>query len=54
MVASIDPDYIKDLNKQYTGYNNDTPNLLLARIAGNYCKIMVTDQLKADSEFAKP
>jgi hypothetical protein len=54
MVANIDADYIKKLNNEYTGYNNETPKSLLAHISGSYCKIMVTDQLKADSNFAKP
>ena len=35
MVASIKPNYIKDLNNEYTGYNNETPKSLLAHIAGN-------------------
>jgi hypothetical protein len=38
MVTSIEPNYIKDLNNEYTGYNNKAPNSLLAHIAGNYCK----------------
>ena len=54
MVASINPDYIEDLNNEYTGYNNETPKSLLAHIAGNYSKTTVTDQLQADSEFTKP
>ena len=54
MVASIEPDYIKGLNNKYTGYSNNTPKFFLAHIASNYCKTMVTDQLKADSKFAKP
>ena len=54
MVASIESDYIKYLNNKYTGYNNKTPKLLLAHSAGNFCKTTVTDQLQADSKFAKP
>ena len=54
MVASIKPNYIEDLNNKYTGHNNKTPKSLLAHIAANYCKTTVTDQLKADSKFAKP
>jgi hypothetical protein len=54
MVANIDGDYIKELNNEYTGYNNKTPKSLLAHISGSYCKTMVTNQLKADSNFAKP
>ena len=54
MVASIETDYIKELNNEYTGYNNKTPKLLLAHISGNFCKTTVTDQLHADSEFEKP
>jgi hypothetical protein len=54
MVANIDADYIKELNNEYTGYNNKTPKSLLAHISSSYCKTMVTDQLKADSNFAKP
>jgi hypothetical protein len=54
MVAKIDADYIEELNNKYTGYNNKTPKLLLAHISGSYCKITVTNQLKADSNFAKP
>jgi hypothetical protein len=54
IVTNIDADYIKELNNEYTGYNNKTPKSLLAHISGSYCKTMVTDQLKADSDFAKP
>jgi hypothetical protein len=54
MVANIDADYIEELNNKYTGYNNETPKSLLAHISGSYCKTTVTNQLKADSSFAKP
>jgi hypothetical protein len=54
MVTNIDADYIKELNNEYTGYNNETTKSLLAHISGSYCKTMVTNQLKADSNFAKP
>jgi hypothetical protein len=54
MVANIDADYIEELNNKYTGYNNKTPKSLLAHISGSYCKTTVTNQLKADSDFAKP
>jgi hypothetical protein len=54
MVANIDADYIKELNNKYTGYNNETPKSLLAHISGSFCKTTVTNQLKADSNFAKP
>jgi hypothetical protein len=54
MVTNIDADYIQELNNEYTGYNNETPKSLLAHISGSYCKTTVTNQLKADSDFAKP
>ncbi len=54
MVANIDADYIKELNNEYMGYNNKTPKSLLAHISGSYCKTTVTNQLKADNNFAKP
>jgi hypothetical protein len=54
MVANIDANYIEELNNKYTGYNNKTPKSLLTHISGSYCKTMVTNQLKADSNFAKP
>ncbi len=54
MVAKIDADYIKELNNEYMGYNNKTPKSLLAHISGSYCKTTVSNQLKADSNFAKP
>ena len=53
MVASIEPDYIKDLINEYTGYNSKTPKSLLAHISGNYCKTTITDHLQADRNFAK-
>jgi hypothetical protein len=52
-VTNIDADYIKELNSKYMGYNNKTPKSLLAHISGSYCKTLVTNQLKADSNFAK-
>jgi hypothetical protein len=54
MVTNNDADYIEELNNEYTGYNNKTPKSLLAHISGSYCKTMVTNQLKADSNFSKP
>jgi hypothetical protein len=54
MIANIDADYIEELNNKYTGYNNETPKSLLAHISGSYCKTKVTNQLKADSNFARP
>jgi hypothetical protein len=54
MVANINANYIEELNNEYTGYNNETPKSLLAHISSSYCKTMVTDQLKADNNFAKP
>jgi hypothetical protein len=53
MVTNINAYYIEELNNEYTGYNNKTPKSLLAHISSSYCKTMVTDQLKADSNFAK-
>jgi hypothetical protein len=54
MVASIKTEYIKELDNKYTGYNNKTPNSILAHLATKYCKATVADQLKADGKFAKP
>ena len=54
MVARIEPEHIEDLNNKCTGYNKETMKSLLTHIAGNYCKTTVTDQLQADSKFAKP
>ena len=54
MVTNIDADYIKELNNESMGYNIKTLKSLLAHISGSYCKTMVTNQLKADSNFAKP
>ncbi len=54
MVANIDADYIEELYNKYRGYNNEIPKSLLAHISGSYCKTTVTNQLKADSNFAKP
>jgi hypothetical protein len=53
-VASINTEYIKELNNKYTGYNNETPKSILAHLATKYCKATVADQLKADGKFAKP
>jgi hypothetical protein len=54
MVASIEMEYIKKLDNEYTGYNNKTPKSILAHLATEYCKATVANQLKADGEFAKP
>ncbi len=53
MVASIEKEYIKELDNEYTGYNNETPKSILAHFATKYCKDTVADQLKADGKFAK-
>ena len=37
-----------------TRYNNETPKSILTHLAIEYCKAMITDQLMAESEFAKP
>ncbi len=54
MVTSIETEYIKELDNEYTGYNNETPKSILAHLATEYCKATVANQLKADGEFAKP
>ena len=54
MVASIKTEYIKELDKEYTGYKNETPESILAHLTTEYCKATVADQLKADENFAKP
>ncbi len=54
MVASIETEYIEELDNEYTGYNNKTPKSILAHLATEYCKATVADKLKADGEFAKP
>jgi hypothetical protein len=54
MVASIETEYIKELDNEYTGYNNETPKSILAYLATKYCKATVANQLKADGKFAKP
>ncbi len=54
MVASIETEYIKELDNEYTGYNNKTSKSILAHLATKYCKATVANQLKADGKFAKP
>jgi hypothetical protein len=54
MVASIEMEYIKELDNEYTGYNNETAKSILAHLATEYCKATVANQLKADGKFAKP
>jgi hypothetical protein len=55
MVASIEMEYIQELDNEYTGYNNKTPKSILAHLATTeYCKATVANQLKADGKFAKP
>jgi hypothetical protein len=54
MVASIEMEYIKELDNEYAGYNDETPKSILAHLATKYCKATVANQLKADGKFAKP
>jgi hypothetical protein len=54
MVASIKAEYIKELDNEYTGYNNETPKSILAHLVTEYCKTTVANQLKVDGKFAKP
>ncbi len=54
MVASIETEYIEELDNEYTGYNNKTPKTIMAHLATKYCKATVANQLKADGKFAKP
>jgi hypothetical protein len=54
MVASIEMEYIKELDNEYTGYSNKTPKSILAHLTTKYCEATVADQLKADGKFAKP
>ncbi len=54
MVASIDMEYIKELDNKYTGYNKETPKFILVHLATEYCNATVANQLKADGKFAKP
>jgi hypothetical protein len=54
MVASMETEYIKELDNKFTGYNNKTQKSILAHLVTKYCKATVPDQLKADGKFAKP
>jgi hypothetical protein len=54
MVASIEKEYIEELDNKYTGYNNETLKSILAHLAAKYCKATVANQLKTDGKFAKP
>jgi hypothetical protein len=54
MFASIEMEYIKELDNDYTGYNNETPKSILAHLATEYCKATIANQLKADGKSAKP
>jgi hypothetical protein len=54
MVASIEMEYIKELDNEYTGYNNKTQMFILAHLTIEYCKATVANQLKADGKFDRP
>jgi hypothetical protein len=43
MVASIEMEYIEELDNKYTGYNNKTPKSILAHLATKYCEATVAD-----------
>jgi hypothetical protein len=54
MVASIETEYIKELDNKCTRYNNETPKSILAHLTTKYCKATVANQLKADDKFVNP
>jgi hypothetical protein len=43
MVAGIEMVYIKELDNEYTGYNNKTPKFILAHLSSKYCKATVAN-----------
>jgi hypothetical protein len=54
MVASIEPEFIKELRNEYTGYTNKTPKSFLAHLAKEYCAATIDDKLKAVHKFKTP
>ena len=53
MVASIDAEYIEELENEYTGYNNETPKSILQHLASEYCTATIKDKLGSVAEFEK-
>jgi hypothetical protein len=51
IIDSIKEQYIKDINKEYFGYTNQTIKMLLAHLHKNCCKIMIKERTDTTEAF---
>jgi hypothetical protein len=47
MVASMEPEFVKELKNEYTGYTKEMPKTFLAHLPKEYCAATIDNKLKA-------
>ena len=51
LVASIEPEFIKEFKKDYTGYTNKMPELFLCHMSKEYYTAKIKYKLSAEGKF---
>jgi hypothetical protein len=51
IIDSVEEQYIKELNKEYFGYANQTIKTLLTHLHTNWCKVMTKERTNATEAF---
>jgi hypothetical protein len=51
IIDSVEEQYIKELNKDYFGYTNQTIKMLLTHLHTNWCKVMTKERTHATEAF---
>jgi hypothetical protein len=51
IIDNVKEQYIKELNKDYFGYANQTINTLLSHLCTNWCKVMTKECTDATEAF---
>jgi hypothetical protein len=51
IIDSVEEQYVKELNKDYFGYANQTIKMLLTHLCTNWCKVMTKERTNATEAF---
>ncbi len=51
IIDSVKEQYVEELNKEYSGYANQTMKMLLTHLCTNWCKVMTKERTNATEAF---
>jgi hypothetical protein len=51
IIDSVEEQYVKELNKDYFGYTNQTIKMLLSQLRKNWCKVMMKERNNSTEAF---